>query len=144
LTQTKQELLRVRGRSVFSLDMTSTVGIDGIETGLAAECSSAGTETTRSQLVITNAPVCANPVRGIVIGELLTIAPNPGGGEFMVRSDFGIDEIEVLNVIGEREIPPLPLPKESEIVVRIETSGVYVVRARIGGEWVSRQVVVVR
>jgi hypothetical protein len=76
---------------------------------------------------------------------LIEIYPNPSHGEFVVRSsEFIPDEIEILNVVGEKIYEDKFINNNFYIVNQNLPQGIYFVRLTIGESVVTKKIIVYR
>lgn len=135
----QQEIARIKGMALVSLNRVGTIYVSNIITELDTNCY----EITPVQGKLHSTPVCANDQRTIGIGKkLLLLLPNPAHGEVQVQSDYVIEEVEVFNSIGEKLYATSVPATTNNHRFTVEASGLYLVRAKVQGTWMTRSLIV--
>ncbi|MBX7155925.1 MAG: T9SS type A sorting domain-containing protein, partial [Bacteriodetes bacterium] len=166
LTPTPTQVHEFIGKALTTQTRVATISIQNLNTQLNPECR---IQTSKETTFITGT-ACANDILKFkLVGTELLLSPNPSNGEVTITSDDEIEEIQVVNALGQVVTSPKPSPKERtsessfpspleragvrsrsgamprvEHKVQIEASGLYFIRAKVNGEWITRSVVVQR
>jgi len=69
-----------------------------------------------------------------------TIYPNPSNGQFNIVSSWNIDEIKIFNFIGQ--IIHQTEPNENNISLMLDKEGIYCIQIILGGETITKKVIV--
>ncbi|MBL7975891.1 MAG: T9SS type A sorting domain-containing protein, partial [Candidatus Kapabacteria bacterium] len=143
------------GKALVTQTRQATVSIQNLNTQLNPECR---IQTSKGTTFITGT-VCANNILKIQLtGTALLLTPNPSNGEVTITSDYDIEEMYLINALGQVvQTTPKSLPESGgeksirsgamprvEHKVQIEANGLYFIRAKVNGEWITRSVVVQR
>ncbi|MBL7976240.1 MAG: T9SS type A sorting domain-containing protein, partial [Candidatus Kapabacteria bacterium] len=152
------------GKALVTQTRQATVSIQSLSTQLNPECR---IQTSKETTFITGT-VCANNILKIQLtGTALLLTPNPSNGEVTISSDYDIEEMQIVNALGQVVTSPTSSPKERtsessslspleragvrsrsdamprvEHKVQIEANGLYFIRVKVNGEWITRSVVV--
>ncbi|MBL7974336.1 MAG: hypothetical protein JNJ85_05460, partial [Candidatus Kapabacteria bacterium] len=164
LNATPTQVYEFTGKALVTQTRKATISILKLATDLNPECS---IQEAIGRDYATGI-VCANPLLNIQIsGILLLVSPNPSTGEVTVTSDYDIEEMQIVDALGQMVTSPTSSPKERtsessspspleragvrsrsgamprvEHKVQIEANGLYFIRAKVNGVWITRIVVV--
>ncbi|MBX7156458.1 MAG: T9SS type A sorting domain-containing protein, partial [Bacteriodetes bacterium] len=164
LTPIPTQVYEFIGKALTTQTRVATISIQNLNTNLNPECR---IQTSKETTFITGT-ACANDILKFKLaGTELLLSPNPSNGEVTITSDDEIEEIQVVNALGQVVTSPTSSPKERtsessslspleragvrsrsdamprvEHKVQIEANGLYFIRVKVNGEWITRSVVV--
>jgi len=156
LTPTPTQVYEFTGIALTTQTRTATVSITNLNTNLNPECR---VQTNKGSTFVTGV-ACANPLMQFkFMGTVLLLSPNPSKGEVTITSDYEIEELRITNALGQlvetqclasdtkpnqNGIRRDTSARFSHTTVNLETNGMYFIRVKINGEWITRSVIVSR
>ena len=153
LSQTKTEIARIKALVLANQAGSGSWRITNVSTNLDTDCTTI--ETAGGSLQVD--PVCVNSlIRLTLSGQVMSIVPNPvSGDEFNVVSDEEIEELRMTNAVGEEltvsehqhQVHTTSNAQRTHyytLTTRSCSSGLYFIRAKQHGTWLTRCVMVVR
>ncbi|MFN8366718.1 MAG: T9SS type A sorting domain-containing protein [Candidatus Kapaibacterium sp.] len=163
LSTTPIQIYEFTGKALVTQTRQATLSIENLSTNLNPECR---IQTSKGTTFITGTACAINILKFRLTGTELLLSPNPSTGEVIITSDDEIEEIQVVNALGQTVTSPTSSPKERtsspspsersgvrsrsgtmprvEHKVQIESSGLYFIRVKVNGEWITKSVVVQR
>ncbi|MBX7156450.1 MAG: hypothetical protein K1X91_15955, partial [Bacteriodetes bacterium] len=162
LSTTPIQIYEFTGKALVTQTRQATLSIENLSTNLNPECR---IQTSKGTTFITGTACAINILKFRLTGTELLLSPNPSTGEVIITSDYEIEELQVINSIGsiietqytspklritDYELRTKDTPARSgamprvEHKVQIEANGLYFIRAKVHGEWITRSVVVQR
>ncbi|MFN8366716.1 MAG: PKD domain-containing protein [Candidatus Kapaibacterium sp.] len=147
------QIYEFTGKALVTQTRQATLSIENLSTNLNPECR---IQTSKGTTFITGTTCAINILKFRLTGTELLLSPNPSNGEVIITSDYEIEEIQVVNALGQTVTSPTSSPKErtsspspseragERLLVTLEANGLYFIRAKVHGEWITRSVVVQR
>lgn len=139
LSTSKAEIARIKGVALVSQRRDGMIRITDMSTELDTSC----TELSSTVGKLHTEPVCANNLRGVVVGkEVLLLSPNPSTGKVDLQSEYAMEELRVYNSLGEEVQVTAEGTESHRRSIDLSASGIYFVRVKMFGSWLTRSVVV--